>query len=132
MKKSYKGLVVWLVLYLLGFVPIIMFVPDGKIAVKLVMWYTSVMITLLMLLIRNTDSVYWINGVYYEDAEKATYEQRMEFAQKHLDKFQKHTVLYTAFTLASYFIGVHFVIDILVFCISLIVTAVSTINIKLE
>ena len=130
MKKSYKGLVLWIIIYCLGFVPMFA-IDDGAIVTRLTLWYTSVMITVLMLIIRNTDSVYWINGVYYEDAEKATYEQRMEFAQKHLDKFQKHTVLYTAFTLASYFIGVHFVIDILVFCISLIVTAVSTINIKL-
>ena len=57
MKKSYKGLIIWLIGYLLGFVPM-MAIADGKIAVKLVMWYTSVMITLLMLLIRNTDSVY--------------------------------------------------------------------------
>ncbi len=130
MKNSYKGLALWMVIYLAGFVPMFV-IDDGAIVTRLTLWYTSVMITVLMMVIRNTDSIYWINGVYFEDAEKATYEQRMEFAQKHLDKFQKHTVLYTAFTLASYFIGVHFVIDILVFCISLIVTAVSTINIKL-
>lgn len=131
MKKSYKGLFLWLIIYLLGFVP--MFgIDDGAVVTRLTLWYTSVMITVLMLIIRNTDSVYWINGVYFEDAEKAGYEKRMEFAQRHLDKFKKHTFLYTVFTLVSYFVGMHFAIDIIVFCVSLIVTAISTINIKLE
>lgn len=131
MKKSYKGLVLWMIIYLVGFVPMFA-IDDGAIVTRLTLWYTSVMMTVLMTIIRNTDSVYWINGVYFEDVEKATYEQRMEFAQKHLDKFKKHTVLYTVFTLASYFLGVHFVVDIAVFCISLIVTAISTVNITLE
>ena len=132
MKKSYKGLVVWLVLYLLGFVPIIMFVPDGKIAVKLVMWYTSVMITLLMLLIRNTDSVYWINGVDFKTAEKAGYEKRMEFAQAHLDKFSKHTVFFTIYAVIGYFLGFGALLDTVVFTVSLVAVAFSTINIRLK
>ena len=103
MKKSYKGLVLWLIIYLMGFVP--MFgIDDGAVVTRLTLWYTSVMITALMVVIRNTDSIYWINGVYFEDAEKAGYEKRMEFAQKHLDKFKKHTAVYTIFTFASYFI----------------------------
>ena len=132
MKKSYKGLVVWLVLYLLGFVPIIMFVPDGNIAVKLVMWYTSVMITLLMLLIRNTDSVYWINGVDFKTAEKVGYEKRMEFAQRHLDKFSKHTVFFTIYVVIGYFLGFGALLDTIVFTVSLVAVAFSTINIRLK
>ena len=131
MKKSYKGLVLWLIIYLMGFVP--MFgINDGAVVTRLTLWYTSVMITALMVIIRNTDSIYWINGVYFEDAEKAGYEKRMEFAQRHLDKFKKHTVLYTIFTFASYFLGWGFWIDIIVFFVSLIATAISTINIRLE
>lgn len=131
MKKSYKGLVLWLIAYLLGFVPMFA-IDDGAIVTRLTLWYTSAMITGLMLIIRNTDSVYWINSVDFKTAEKVGYEKRMEFAQAHLDKFKKHTVLYTVFTLASYFLGLHFAIDITVFCISLIVTAFSTINIRLK
>ena len=44
MKKSYKGLVLWLIIYLLGFVP--MFgIDDGAVVTRLTLWYTSVMIT---------------------------------------------------------------------------------------
>ena len=131
MKKSYKGLVLWLIIYLMGFVP--MFgIDDEAVVTRLILWYTSVMITALMVIIRNTDSIYWINGVYFEDAEKAGYEKCMEFAQKHLDKFKKHTAVYTIFSFASYFLGWGFWIDIVVFFVSLIATAFSTINIRLE
>lgn len=131
MEKSYKGLILWTIIYLLGFVPMFS-IDDGAIVTRLTLWYTSAMISVLMLIIRNTDSVYWINGVDYKTAEKVGYEKRMEFAQAHLDKFKKHTVLYTVFTVVSYFIGLPFWVDIAVFTVSLIVTAVSTINIRLK
>lgn len=131
MKKSYKGFFLWIIIYCLGFVPIFR-IGDGAVVTRLTLWYTSVMMTVLTVIIRNYDKVYWINGVMFEDAEKAGYDKRMEFAQRHLDKFLKHTVLYTIFTLASYFLGWSLWIDIVVFCVSLIWTAVSTINIRLE
>ena len=131
MKKSYKGLIIWLIGYLLGFVPM-MAIADGKIAVKLVMWYTSAMITLLMLIIRNTDSVYWINGVDFKTAEKAGYEKRMEFAQAHLDKFSKHTVFFTIYAVIGYFLGFDALLDTVVFTVSLVAVAFSTINIRLK
>ena len=131
MKKSYKGLILWLIIYLLGFVPF-MTITDGNIAVKLVMWYTSVMITVLMIIIRNTDSVYWINSVNFKDAEKAGYEKRMEFAQAHIDKFSKHTVFFTIYAVIAYFLGFGALIDTIVFTISLVAVAFSTINIRLK
>ena len=132
MKKSYKGLILWMIIYLLGFVPIIKFVPDGFIAVKLIMWYTSVMITALMLIIRNTDSVYWINSVDFKTAEKVGYEKRMEFAQAHVDKFSKHSVFFTIYVAIGYFLGTGPLVDTIVFTISLVAVAFSTINIRLR
>ena len=131
MKKSYKGLVLWMIVYLLGFVP--MFgIDDGAVVTRLTLWYTSVMITVLMLIIRNTDSVYWINGVDFKTAEKAGYEKRMEFAQAHLDKFSKHTVFFTIYAVTGYLLGFGALLDTVVFTVSLVAVAFSTINIRLK
>ena len=90
------------------------------------------MITALMLIIRNTDSVYWINGVDFKTAEKASYERRMEFAQAHVNKFSKHTVFFTIYAVTGYFLGTGPMIDTIVFTVSLVAVAFSTINIRLK
>ena len=99
MKKSYKGLWLWLVVYCIGFLPIIFARTDGRTATRLTLLYTAIMMNILMLIIEKTDSVYWINGVTFEVAEKAGYEKRMEFANAHLKTFTRFTVFYLVFTL---------------------------------
>ncbi len=132
MKKSYKGFRLWLAVYCAGFLPIITMKADGAIATRLTLLYTAVMLNILMLIIEKTDHIYWINGITFEEAEKAGYEKRMEFAHRHLKTFTRFTVFYLVFTLICHLLELSIFIDSIVFTVGLIAAAVSTIRIKLE
>ena len=121
-----------MLIYCVGFTPIIFIADNGIIGAKLVMIYSAVMLNILMLIIEKTDHIYWINGVSYDEAEKASYENRMEYAVAHLKTFTKFTVFYLIFTFICHFIGVGIFIESIVFTVGLIAAAVSTIKIKLE
>jgi len=131
MKKSYKGFVLWVIAYILGFFPII-HLTDGILSTRLTLLYTAVMICVLMLIIKKTDSIYWINGISFEDAEKVCYEKRMAYADAHLKKFYSFTVFYAIFTRISHMLELSMWIDTIVFTFGLIAAAVSTVKITLE
>ena len=133
MKKSYKGFFLWLALFLFGFYPLLLISGDnGNTATKLTLLYTTLMVAGLMIIIERTDKVYWINGVTFEEAEKAGYEKRMEFAAAHTRKFNAFAVIHTVFTVISFIFNLSIWLDIIVMLVGLIVTAFSTINIRLE
>ena len=132
MKKSYKGFWLWLAVYCTGFMPIVFAHTDGRTATRLTLLYTGMMLNILMLIIEKTDSVYWINGVTFEEAEKAGYENRMAFAHAHLKTFTRFTVFYLIFTLICHLMKLSIFVDTIVFTVGLIAAAVSTIKIKLE
>ena len=75
--------------------------------------------------------MYWINGVSFEQARDAGSERRRAFAMAHLKPFAVVALGYAAFTMVMHLCGVHFWIDIAVFCIALTGAAFSTIKIKL-
>ena len=131
MKKSYKGLVLWMLIYLAGFFPLIVMRADGNTVTKLTLLYTAVMIAILTYLIYKTDSIYWYNGISYEEAESAGYERRSEYTYRHLQIFGRFAVLFAFFTIASLHFEINIIIDTVVFTVGLIATAISTVKIKL-
>jgi hypothetical protein len=133
MNKSYKGFILWTIIYTAGFIPMIAVTnsENGETVTKFILLYTTAMLTLLAYIIYKTDSIYWYNGVSFEEAEAAGYERRTEYTYKHLQLFGNFTVLYTLFTAASIYMEINVFIDTLVFTIGLIVTAILTIRIKL-
>ena len=132
-RKSYRGLVLWLVGYLaLAFSPLLL--PKGTDAgllLRLIQNLTSVGIAALMWIIWRTESVYWINGTSFEQARDAGSERRRAFAAAHLRVFARFAVGYALFSAVTQLMGVHFAVDIAVFTVGLIVAAVSTVRFKL-
>ena len=132
-EKSYKGLVLWLLGYTAALV-LCMFAPfeDEGLLVRLSLNVTWCAIAVLCWMMVRNERIYWINGVTFEQAKRATSDQRREFAEKHFRKFGKCALICLAFSAVGQLIGLHFVFDILVETIYLIVVAISTIKIKLE
>ncbi len=132
-EKRYRGLVAWLLGYTAAMcLPLLSAEgTDEGLVMRLVFNVTSAGLVILMWIIRRTESVYWINGVTFEQARDAGSERRREFAAAHLRAFGRFAVGYAAFSAFMQLRGDSFVIDIAVFTVGLIAAAVSTIKIKL-
>lgn len=132
LKKSYTGFIVWMFLFIgilfsLSFLP----VEDESIMIRAIFVFTSLAIAGMMLLIYFTEQVYWINGVTYEQAVEAGSARRKAFALRHLVRFGICTAIYLLFAVVGQIIGWPFWIDIIVFTVGVIATAISTIGITL-
>ena len=132
LKKSYTGFILWMVLYLgilfsMAFLPI----ENDGVMIRLILSFTALAVTGMMLIIYISEQVYWINGVTYEQAVDAGPERRKLFARRHLVRFGIFTAIYVLFAVVGQIIGIPFWIDIVVFTLGMIAAAISTINIRL-
>ena len=132
-RKSYKGLVLWLVGYTaLSLAPTLL--PEGTdpgIEIRLVLALTAAAVAGLMAIIWKTESVYWINGTSFEQARNAGSDRRREFAAAHLRVFGRFALGYVVFSAIMQWRGVTWGVDLAVFCVGLIVAAVGTLKVKL-
>ena len=132
LKKSYKGLVLWMIgfvaaLFAISFLP----VEDEGLIVRLIMVMTSLGVALLAYIVYRTEYVYWYNGTEYEEAAAAGSERRRAFAKKHLDRFAACAAACLLYSSAAHALGWPFWIDIVLYCVALIAAAISTMKFKL-
>ena len=131
-EKSYKGLILWLIGFLAAeILPAFLPISDGALLTRIAMNVMTLGLTVLCWMMFRNEKVYWINGVTFEQAKRATSDQRQEFAMAHLRKFGKFALVYLAFSVLAQCIRLHIVFDILIACIGLVTVAISTIKIKL-
>jgi len=132
-RKSYRGLALWLAGYTASaFSPLLL--PEGTdagLTLRLIQNLTSLGIVALIWIIWRTESVYWINGVTFEQARDAGSERRRAFAAAHLKPFGIFALGYAAFSAFMQLRGYSLVIDIAVFTVGIIAVALSTTRIKL-
>ncbi|MBR2067745.1 MAG: hypothetical protein IJ875_05745 [Solobacterium sp.] len=130
MKKSYLGLFIWLILFLLVCFSIPFFPLVEELSGRLFLLMAGIMIVVLMLIIYFTGNIYWINGMSFEESIRRGEEGRKEFAMKHLIPFSIATAIFLVFTIGSYLLGIAYWIDVVVFCVLIIGAAFSTIRVK--
>ena len=131
-KKSYKGLVIWLILYMAAFfVPV--FLP-AEVKLITLLCYNIMIIgcAVLTYMIYKNEKIYWYSGIFYEDAAKMTSPQRKAYAFKMFKRFAVFAVLYVIYSVIAYVTGVHSGVNLAVASIGLVGVALSTLNIKLE
>lgn len=132
-RKSYKGLVLWLVGYTaLSLAPTLL--PEGTdpgIEIRLVLALTAAAVAGLMAIIWKTESVYWINGTSFEQARDAGSDRRRVFAAAHLRVFGRFALGYVVFSAIMQWRGVTWGVDLAVFCVGLIGAAIGTLKVKL-
>lgn len=133
MKKSYKGLVIWLIVFIVSYGWLIILpVENFNLLTNISMLYTTGMIATLCYIIYRFDKIYWINGVMFEDAAKMTRRQRDRYTLRHFEAFGKFFCIHLIFAIIAHFFGFPLWIIITVPAIGLIAAAISTIMIKPE
>ena len=138
LKKSYKLLVVWflsLLIFAIIYGELVLW-ADLDLSLKksalLSLNLTSIFIVSLFVMIYKTERVYYINYITYTEALESTKEERRNFAYKHLRLFCIATITFIFYTIIS--LGFQFLmfVDIGVYLLTFIITAIKTVPYKLK
>ena len=131
-KKSYKGFVIGLIVYV-GLLLSLALIPgmNDQLAMRLIMLLTIWYMAALSFQVWVTEQIYWYNGTTFEAAEAAGTERRKEFAWRHFRIFGRFALLHTAVALAMLLLGWSAWIDFTVGTVGLCVACFMTTPIKL-
>ena len=101
-RKSYKGLVIWVLAFLAALL-VVCFLPYKSPAVpgRLMTHLCTFGIASLSWMIWRTEQVYWYNGVSFEEAEKAGSERRKAYALRHFRLFGGYALAALAFSMVA-------------------------------
>ena len=134
--KSYKPLLVWFLTLVLGLTAVAgissKLEVDPKIASLLVTNTVSVLLVGLMLIIYRTQRIYYINYVTYKEAAALSEEKRKQFAYQHLMAFVSSAILFGIYTVISIFFKIPMMLDVVVFAVLLVVTAIRTVPFSIK
>lgn len=132
LKKSYKGLIVWIICLLGGCFGIAFVgITDSNLITRLVMNIITICMAVLTYMIYRNGYIYWYNSVTYEAAAKVSEERRKAYAYKHWKLFGTFALVYLLFSVVMQILQVGFWVDLLVGTFGLCVVAARTIWFKL-
>ncbi len=132
LKKSYKGLIIWIVFFFVVstgvcFLPI----EDTDIMTRAVLNICTFAIALLTFIIYKTEYVYWYTGMTFEAAQQAGSKRRKIFAMKHFKRFGLFALVFFICSISFHLLNISIWGDILLASVGMIATAISTVPIKL-
>ena len=131
-RKSYKGFVAGLIVFLALMVGIILIpAEDESLFMRLVMLLVAWYMAWLSFHVWRTEQVYWYNGTTFEEAEAAGSERRKEFAWRHFRIFGLFALLMTLLSCGMQLLGWSAWIDFTVGTVGICVACFMTIPIKL-
>ena len=131
-KKSYLGLVLWMVAFL-GLMLGTVFLPteDEALLTRLVFNLCTIGVAALCLIMLLTDHAYWINGVTYEECASAGPERRRLYVWRHFVRFAIAAGIYLIYSVVAQILGLTFWIDLAIVFFGMVGVAISTIGIQL-
>lgn len=131
-KKSYLGIWFWIFGMCAAYFGCF-FLPkmDIQITIAILDNVMTISIFALSLIIYLLETVYWYNGIEYEEALKAGTDRRKKCALEHMKRFGGFALIFLVYSVLSILIGIPYGVDIAVVTIGLIVTAITTIKINL-
>ena len=130
-KKSYFGLIIWLILFLAACFGVLLLPVTGMFMMRLTINICTVGMAILAWLVYINGYVYWYNGISYEEARDAGEERRKQYAYKHLRAFSIFGVAGLLFSGLMHLLHVGEWVDFVVLTIGLMAVAISTIRFKL-
>lgn len=131
-RKSYKGFSLFILGYTVGMLLFcFLLAENAALFTRAFMNFTTLAMVLLMLIIHKTESVYWINGVLFEDAREAGSKRRRAFARKYLVRFLWPAAGYLVYSVIAHALGWPFWIDLVLAGGGLIAAVLSTVSIRL-
>lgn len=101
------------------------------IAVKVLLLFVMAMLIGLFVIIYRSERIYYINGVSFKEASEASSEARKAYALKHVNLMVRSGVVFTVYVLFSFMIALPITLDTVVFVISVLWGAFSSMKIKL-
>jgi hypothetical protein len=102
MRKSYIGLIVWIIVYT-GLISLCGFLPFGEdLLIRIFMVFTAFALVILMAMMYFMDTVYWMNGISFEQALEAGIVRRKRYAFLNLRLFGIFAIAYTLYSLVAY------------------------------
>ena len=135
-KKTYSLFIVWVLFFfmiLFGAVTMLQSVSIfPQIKLLIVFNVVNLLVALLCFLIYKTQYVYWISGISYDEANKASSSSRKLFAKAYLISFSKVLGIYFLYSLLAVGLRIHTLISVLFYMILLIMFSVKIIKIKLN
>ena len=111
----------------IGFLPL----SDSELYLRITTNVCTISISILTYIIYKTQNIYWYNGIDYNEALKISPEQRKLYALKHFKRFLTLSVIILMFSIIMHITSQNSWIDFVVGMLGLIITAISTIKIKL-
>ena len=130
-KKSYLGLVLWLIGFLALCFGVLLLPVSGMFMMRMTINLCTLGMAILAWIIFLTGAVYWYNGISYEEARDAGEEKRKQYALKHLRVFGIFAVCGLLFSTVMHLMHVSEWVDFTVLTIGLMAAAISTIRFKL-
>ena len=132
MKKSYKGLWLWMILFLAGMFGLA-FLPleDEGLITRLLMNFMTLSLALIAWVIAKADRIYWYTGMSFEEAEKAGPERRKRYAVRHFRRFGWLALGYLVFSMAAQYLNWGIGWDIALATLGVVAAALSTLSIRL-
>lgn len=132
-KKSYKGFVIWFIVFLvLCFCCAIIPMKDINLLTLLIYNMMTIGMAILTWIIYKNEKIYWYTGLSYEEAKRASSEQRKKYAMRHFKRFAILAVAYVVYSIIAYCFTLPIGVSTTVVLIGMVGTAISTMNIKLE
>ena len=132
MKKSYKGYIVWMILFCVGMeLMMIVDLKNLKLFSLILGNYMFITLSLLTGMIYKNECIYWYSQMSYQEAIEATSMSRKKYAYKHFIRFFITCLLYLFYSIIAYFLSFSFGMSIIICCLLMTVCALSTVSIKL-
>lgn len=132
-KKSYKGFVIWLVVFVLALLGISFLPIQDYLLVTVICCNVMTMaMAALAYIIYVNEKIYWYTGLSYEEAAKASSPARKEYARKHFVRFGAAAALFLLYSIPAVLGRIPYGVTITLAGLCIVAAAVSTMGIKLE
>lgn len=132
LKKSYKGLVLIMVLFVAAMLSISLIpASSDDLPLRLILNLMNFTMALLTGVICRNQAIYWYTGITYEQAAAAGPERRLAYARKHFQRFALTAFAGLGVTLLFSGLGLSAWFDFALLLLGLMATAISTVRIRL-
>lgn len=132
LKKSYKGFIGWMLIFCLAMVAVMLLpIQDIGIIFRLVLHVCTISITILTGIIYCTESIYWYNGISYEEAHRVGSQRRKAYAWCIFKQFAFYTFMLLVVSIFAYLFKISYWVDFIIVMIGIVVCIIRTTRFKL-
>ena len=129
-KPTYKGFLLWLVFFLVSFMPAIQ-LKDRDLAGRLFFGIGLIDLIILMTMMYCTERIYWFSGISFEQARQAGSQQEKNYALRILKRFMYLLGIFLIYAFIGHIWHFHNLFDMVIIIFGMIITCFSIFKIQL-